>query len=108
MFFARIRLANRKPFHRFRQGDVMPSPMTLPVDKETRQRIARIARRKRVSASEVIRQAIEAWIEEQEPAGSPYEMVSDLIGIVHGGNRKRSAGAGRQFAALLKSRRGSR
>jgi Arc/MetJ-type ribon-helix-helix transcriptional regulator len=80
----------------------MPSPMTLRVDKETRQRIARC---KQVSASEVIRQAIETWIEEQEPAGSPYEMVSDLIGIVHGGNRKRSAGAGRQFAALIKSRR---
>jgi hypothetical protein len=49
----------------------MPSPVTLRVDKETRLRIARIARRKQVSASEVIRQAIETWIEEQEPAGSP-------------------------------------
>ena len=86
----------------------MPSPVTLREDKETRQRIARIAHRKQLSASEVIRHAIQTWIEEQEPAGSPYEMVSDLIGIVHGGNRKRSAGAGRQFAALLKSRRGSR
>ena len=85
----------------------MSSPVTFRVDKETRQRIVRIAR-KQVSASEVIRQAIETWIEEQEPAGSPYEMVSDLIGIVHGGNRKRSAGAGRQFALLLKSRRDSR
>jgi len=86
----------------------MPSPVTLRVDKETRLRIARIARRKQVSASEVIRQAIETWIEEQEPAGSPYEMVSDLIGIVHGGNRKRSADAGHPFALLLKSQRGSR
>jgi predicted transcriptional regulator len=53
----------------------MPSPMTLQVDKETRQRIARIARRKQVSMSEVIRQAIETWIGQQEPAGLPYEMV---------------------------------
>jgi predicted transcriptional regulator len=37
----------------------MPSPVTLRVDKETRQRIARIARRKQMSASEVIRQAID-------------------------------------------------
>jgi predicted DNA-binding protein len=81
--------------------------MTLRVDKKTRQRIARIAHRKQVSASEVIRQAIETCIEEQEPAGSPYEMVSDLIGILHGGNGKGSAGAGRQFALLLKSRRDS-
>jgi predicted transcriptional regulator len=54
----------------------MTSPLTLRVDKETRLRIARIARRKQVSASEVIRQAIEAWIEEQEPAGSPYAEFS--------------------------------
>jgi predicted DNA-binding protein len=86
----------------------MASPMTLRVDKETRQRIARIAHRKQVSASEVIRQAIESWIEEQEPEGSPYEMVSDLIGVVRGGNPKRSAGAGRTLALLLKSRRGDR
>jgi len=56
----------------------MPSPVTLRVDKETRLRIARIARRKQVSASEVIRQAIETWIEEQEPVGSPYEMACNV------------------------------
>jgi hypothetical protein len=85
----------------------MPSPFAVRVDKETRLQIARIARRKQVSASEVIRQAIETWIEAQEPARSPYEMVSDLIGIVRGGNRKRSSGAGRRFALLLKSGRDS-
>src|SRR2546428_13866193 len=84
----------------------MPSPVTLRLDKETRLRIARIARRKQASASEVIRQAIETWIEEQEPTGSPYEMVSDLIGIVHGGNRKRSAGRGPQVDVLLNNRQG--
>lgn len=86
----------------------MLSPVTLRLDKATRQRIARIARRKQISASQVIRRAIETWIEEQEPAAAPYEIISDLIGIVHGGNRERSAGAGRQFAALLKHPRGSR
>ena len=85
----------------------MPSPVTLRLDKETRQRIARIARRKQISASQVIRQAIETWIEEQEPVASPYEIISDLIGIVHGGNRGRSAEGGRRFAAELKRRRGS-
>ena len=83
----------------------MPSPVTLRLDKETRQRIARIARRKQISISQVIRRAIETWIEEQEPAASAYEVISDLIGIVRGGNRERSAGAGRQFAAILKRRR---
>ena len=83
----------------------MADPMTLRLDDETRQRIARIARRKRVSASDVVRQAIEAWVQRQEPIGSPYEVVADLIGVVHGGNPGRSSGTGRRFTELLKGRR---
>jgi hypothetical protein len=83
----------------------MSDPMTLRLDDETRQRIARIARRKRLSASEVIRQAIEAWVEREEPIDSPYEVVADLIGVVHGGNPGRSSGTGYRFTELLKDRR---
>jgi predicted DNA-binding protein len=80
----------------------MASPLTLRLDEKTRQRIARIARRKKVSTSEVVRQAIEAWVDRQEPVTTPYELMKDLIGVVHGGNPKRSEQTGRQFAALLK------
>ena len=83
----------------------MASPLTLRLDEKTRKRIARIARRKRLTTSEVVRQAIEAWAERQEPVSSPYAAVTDLIGIVRGGNRKRSLQTGRQFAKLLKRRR---
>jgi hypothetical protein len=55
----------------------------------------------------VIRQAIAAWADRQEPVASPYEAMMDLIGVVRGGNPKRSERTGRQFAALLK-RRGKR
>jgi predicted transcriptional regulator len=41
----------------------MASPLTLRLDDKTRKRIARIARRKQLSTSEVVRQAIEAWAE---------------------------------------------
>ncbi|MGC1605929.1 MAG: ribbon-helix-helix domain-containing protein [Candidatus Acidiferrum sp.] len=82
----------------------MASPLTLRLDPKTRQRIARLARRKRLSTSEVIRQAIAAWADRQEPVASPYEAMMDLIGIVRGGNPKRSERTGRQFAALLKRR----
>lgn len=81
----------------------MESPVTLRIDKETRERIARIARRKRISASEVIREAIEAWMVHQE-ATAPYEGVADLIGVVHGKNPNRSANTGRRFTELLKNR----
>jgi predicted DNA-binding protein len=89
-------------------GDIMASPLTLRLDPKTRQRIERIARRKQLSKSEVVRQAIEAWADRQDPVSSPYEMLADLIGVVRGGKSDRSAQAGRRFAELLKNRRSRR
>lgn len=86
----------------------MASPLTLRLDEKTRKRIARIARRKRLSTSEVVRQAIEAWAERHEPVTAPYEVVKDLLGVVHGGNPKGSLQTGRRFAKLLKQRRSRR
>ncbi len=86
----------------------MASPLTLRLDEKTRKRIFRIAQRKQLSTSEVVRQAIEEWADRHEPVASPYEAVKDLIGVVHGGNPKRSSQTGRGFAKLLKKRRGSR
>ena len=83
----------------------MASPVTLRLDEKTRQRIARLARRKRLSTSEVIRQAIAAWADRQEPVSSPYEAMKDLIGVVRGGNPRRSEQTGRRFTALLMRRR---
>jgi Arc/MetJ-type ribon-helix-helix transcriptional regulator len=83
----------------------MASPLTLRLDQKTRQRIARIARRNRVSTSEVVRQALAAWADRHEPVTSPYDAVADLLGVVHGGNPRRSARTGRRFTKLLKIRR---
>jgi predicted transcriptional regulator len=83
----------------------MASTLTLRLDEKTRQRIARIARRKRLSTSEVIRQAIEAWADRQEPVAAPFELASDLLGVARGGDSKRSEKTGRHFAKLLKQRR---
>ena len=55
--------------------------------------------------SEVIRQAIETWIERQEPTAAPYEAMVDLIGVVNGGKPERSVKTGRSFRELLKDRR---
>ena len=85
----------------------MASPLTLRLDEKTRQRIARLARCKRLSTSEVIREAIAAWADRQEPVTSPYDAMKDLIGVVRGGNPKRSERTGRGLKALLK-RRGNR
>jgi predicted DNA-binding protein len=83
----------------------MASPLTLRLEKKTRQRIARIASRRRISTSEVIREAIEAWVEQQEPIASPHEAMVDLIGVVNGGKPRRSAETGRRFREILNTRR---
>jgi Arc/MetJ-type ribon-helix-helix transcriptional regulator len=56
--------------------------------KKSRQRIASIASRRGISTSEVIRRAIEAWMERQEPIAAPYEAMADLIGVVDGGETR--------------------
>ena len=86
----------------------MASPLTLRLDEKTRQRIARLARRKQLSRSEVVRRAIAAWADLQEPVTSPYEAMMDLIGIVDGGNPRRSEQTGRGFTAILKRRKRQR
>jgi hypothetical protein len=83
----------------------MASPLTLRLDEKTRRRIARLALRKKLSTSEVIRQAIAAWVDGQEPVSSPYDAMKDLIGVVRGGNPERSEQTGRRFTVLLKKRR---
>jgi len=84
----------------------MESPLTLRLDKHTRDRVARIAREKRITASEVVRAAIDAWVRNHEAAAVPYESAADLMGIVHGGRPGRSSETGRQLKNLLKKRQG--
>jgi hypothetical protein len=83
----------------------MTSPLTLRLDAKTRKRIERIARRRQVSVSEVIRLAIAAWAEQQEPIAAPYVAIADLIGVVHGGMPGRSTQMGRRFSEILQKRR---
>ena len=83
---------------------VMSSPVSIRLDTQIRRRVGQIAKRKHVSASEVIREAIEAWVEGQENL-SPFDAMKDLIGSVRGGNPKRSVGGAREISKLLNDRR---
>ena len=61
--------------------------------------------RRQISVSEVIRLAIAAWAEQQEPIAAPYEAIADLIGVVRGGMPGRSTQMGTRFSEIVKSRR---
>jgi Arc/MetJ-type ribon-helix-helix transcriptional regulator len=83
----------------------MAAPITLRLDAETRRKIERIAERRRISKSEVIRQALHSWAELHYEPCSPYEGLADLLGIGHGGDPKRSENSGRKFEKILRERR---
>jgi len=83
----------------------MASPFSLRLDQKTRQRLARMARRKQVSASEIVRSAIESMADHEESRVEPYQLVADLIGVARGRNPRRSEQTGRRFAKLLKRAR---
>jgi Arc/MetJ-type ribon-helix-helix transcriptional regulator len=83
----------------------MEAPVTLRLDRETRRKIARIAERRRISKSEVVRQALNSWPEFRDTEKSPYELIADLVGSVNGGDPKRSENAGKKVKEILKERR---
>jgi Arc/MetJ-type ribon-helix-helix transcriptional regulator len=83
----------------------MEAPVTIRLDSKTRRKIARIAERRRISKSEVIRRALNSWPEFQESERLPYEAMTDFIGVLNGGDPKRSENAGHKFAAFLKRKR---
>jgi predicted DNA-binding protein len=62
--------------------------MTLSVrlDEKTKRRLSRAARERHVSQSEIVRQAIDAYLNNGTPIEelSLYEKIKDVIGSVHG------------------------
>lgn len=87
--------------------------MTLSVrlDDKTQRLLSRLARSRRVSQSEVVRQAIRALAKE-DPATeefNPYEMIKDLIGSVKGGPPDGSSRSSEYFREILleKKRKGT-
>ena len=92
-------------YNSIEDGKIVEAPVTLRLDPKTRRQIARVARRKGISKSEVIRRALNSWPEFADSSVSPYEQVADLIGVVQGGNPRRSEKSGTQFRKILDAKR---
>jgi hypothetical protein len=56
-----------------------------------------------VKKKTVVKRSKRSW--RAEATVSPYDSIADLIGVVDGGDPKRSQGMGRRFSELLKARR---
>lgn len=87
----------------------MSAPISLRLDQDTRNRVERIARRRKVPPSHILREAVNRLIEREEEGISPYEAIQDLVGIARGGGDKTlSENTGRRFTELLQGRRPGR
>jgi predicted DNA-binding protein len=99
---AACRITSRDTLHR---EAAMAEAMAVRLDTHTRERLARAARRRRTTTSEVVRQAVEAWLERDGDRSRPASLMADLVGCVRGGDPGRSAGGGARVARDLRERR---
>ena len=83
----------------------MGEAMAVRFNTELRQKLLMAAERRRISASEAVREAVEIWLEREADQASPAALMVDLIGCVHGGDPERSAGGGARVARDLAARR---
>lgn len=83
--------------------------VTVRLDRESEARLDRLARRRGVTRSHVLRQALEALArqddESSRAATSLYERWAPLLGCVHGGDPTRSERTGERFRRLLLKRK---
>ena len=82
-------------------------PMSVRLDAKTESLLGRLARRRRQTKSEVIRDAIGVLAKQEEKGGGkkrPYDLVAHLIGCVDSGGANLSHNTGERFAKLLREK----
>jgi predicted DNA-binding protein len=83
----------------------MAAVVSFRLDDRTRRAIERLARARRTTQSEVIREAIGTLVAGTEKTSSPYEAWEPVLGVAVGGPAELSEHTGRRFAALLRQRK---
>ena len=86
-------------------------PLSVRLDAKTESLVGRLARKRRQTKSEVIRDAIGAFAKQEEKETGkkrPYDLVAHLIGCVKGGPRNLSVRTGEKFRQMLVDRRRKR
>ena len=79
-------------------------PLSVRLDEKTENLINRLARKRRQTKSEVIRDAIGALAAQENGSKGkkrPYDLVAHLIGCVDIGGAKLSENTGEKFSKLL-------
>lgn len=86
-------------------------PLSVRLDAKTEALIGRLARKRRQTKSEVIRDAIGILAKDETDANGkkrPYDLVAHLIGCVKGGPPDLSVRTGEKFYQILVDRKKKR
>ena len=86
----------------------MAGMISIRLDDKTRRTISRIARAKGRSQSEIVRQAIQAFVRDDASEVRPYDQWKDVIGIVKGLPSDLSERTGEKFTRMLLEERKQR
>jgi hypothetical protein len=82
-------------------------PLSLRLDADTERLVSRLARTRRQTKSEVVREALRVFAREQSaPRSGPtvYDTIANHVGCFDSGGLNLSRKTGRRFAALLAAR----
>jgi hypothetical protein len=82
--------------------------ISVRVSADEERSLRRLAKRKKRTVSDVIRDAVAGIAKDEWPASRPYDDISDLIGCVSDLAPNLSEGSGDQFAAILREKAGRR
>jgi CRISPR/Cas system-associated endonuclease Cas3-HD len=81
--------------------------LSVRLDAKTESLLGRLARKRRQTKSEVIRDAIGELARQEEKSGEkkrPYELVAHLIGCIDSGGANLSRNTGEKFTKLLREK----
>lgn len=78
-------------------------PLTVRLNPKTERALNALAKRRRLSRSDVVREAIEQYhaAEAGEGTGRPYDAWVDVIGVISLGVRDAGRTTGEQFTAIV-------
>jgi Arc/MetJ-type ribon-helix-helix transcriptional regulator len=82
-------------------------PMTVRLNARTERAVNALARRRRQTRSDVVRDALEHYTATNggdASRGRPYDAWLDVIGVVSAGARDRGRTTGEQFTAIVREK----
>ena len=82
-------------------------PMTVRLSARTERAVNALARRRRQTRSDVVRDALEQYtaINGGDPGrGRPYDDWVDVLGVIRAGARDRGRTTGEQFTAIVREK----